>query len=230
MKGIAIIVLVLVSFHGMAQQVRDHNEFYNRYMTHRVQHGLVQTEDLVEGSPHENSDFVAGVVVTKDANRYENIPLRYNIYADEIEFRARDGNVYFLHEPALVDHVIIAGDKYIHAVYASGNRTLYGFFKVKAEGEALLLLRQNMHIRQAEKPQPYKEAEPARFVRTQDEYFVWNPPAVVQRVSNRREMLAVFYDSRSEMNDFARKNRIRYRQLDDMILLVSHYNSLLRDH
>lgn len=225
-KGVYSVLLILISIQGLAQGAQNLDDFYRRYMNHQFQQGDINQKYLVEGSPHENGEFIPGILQLKDRGRYEDIPLRYNIYADEIEFMSEGGQIFFLHTPEMADYVLIGADKYIYTAFSESNRLFYGFFKVVAEGRAKLLVRQTMQIKEAEKPQPYKDAEPARFIRMPDAYYVLIEPAAAHRVSNKKEMLSAFFDSNDDMNDFARKNRIRYKQLDDLVRLVAHYNSL----
>jgi hypothetical protein len=78
MTRILLVIGMLVTIQGLkAQTIQGLQEFYKQFKSSQFQQGILFREAEIEGSPHENSDFVLGVVVTKSDLKYENIPLRY---------------------------------------------------------------------------------------------------------------------------------------------------------
>lgn len=223
-----IIILVSVKYSdAQSMQVQTLQDFYREFKSSQFQQGnMMPPEIKVEGSPHENNEFVAGAVVTRSNLRYENVPLRFNIYANEMEFKTEEGNVLFIAAPEIIDHVLIGTDKYQYVPYSLANRLFRGYFKILAEGKASLLLKQNINLRDAEPPQPYKDAQPARFVKMPDEFYIRLAPAEAHRVSNRKELLQVLADKSEMIDAFIKKNKTRYNRADDLKNVVDFYNTL----
>jgi hypothetical protein len=227
MTRIFLIIGMLVTIQGLkAQSIQGLQEFYKQFKSSQFQQGILFRETEIDGSPHENSDFVLGVVATKSDLKYENIPLRYNIYNDEIEFKSDEGTILALTPPEFIDYIMIAQEKYIYIPYAIGNKLLRGYFKVIAEGKASLLVKQNVNYKDAELPQAYKDAVPARFIRMQDDFYIRFEQLEAFRVANKKELTGVLKDKASEMDDFMKKHKTRFNKLEDMQKLVNYYNTL----
>jgi hypothetical protein len=228
MKQINIFLLFMASFHIVSAQVSlDLQEFYKEFRSRQFQQGNTQQEyPNIEGSPHETSEFLPGRVATKSEVAYNNVPLRFNIYSNEMEFSTEDGSVYFIAAPEIIDYVLIEEQKYIYVPFAVGSRLQRGYFKILTEGKAQLLLKQNITLRDAELPQAYKDAQPARFVRTQDDFYIRLTPSEARKVSNRKELFSILTDKNSELNNYLKKNRIRFNRSEDMTELIEYYNSL----
>ncbi len=227
MKRILLVIIMLATMQGLkAQTIQGLKEFYNEFKSSQFQQGNLFRESQIEGSPHEKSDFVLGVVVTKSDLKYENIPLRFNIYNDEMEFKSDDGTTLSISPPEFIDFVMIGEEKYTYAPYAIGNKLLRGYFKVIAGGKASLLVKQNVKLKEAELPQAYKDAQPARFVSTPDDFYIRLEQHEAYPVSNRKELTGLLKDKAKEMDDFLKKNKTRFNRLEDMQKLVNYYNTL----
>lgn len=227
MKRYLIICTILcASVNLNAQNLQSLQDFYKKFKTTQFQQGIINTQDEVEGSPHEKNDFETGTVFTRSDIVYENVPLRFNIYSNEVEFKTEDGSIFFLASPEIIDYVLIGKDKFIYSPYAIGSKLLRGYFKVLTEGKASLLLKLNINLKQAEPPQPYKEAQPARFIRTPDEFFVRIAPSEAHKVTNKKEITSVLNDKISEIEDYIKKNKTRFNKPDDLTGLINFYNSL----
>ena len=64
--------------------------------------GIIEEKDI-EGSPYLNKEFVEGTIYTNQKNQYNNIPIRYNIYTDELEYRTPDNQILTLATPQIVE-------------------------------------------------------------------------------------------------------------------------------
>jgi hypothetical protein len=227
MKRYIIILMILFASANLnAQNLQTLQDFYKKFKTTQFQQGIINQQDEVEGSPHEKENFEIGTVITKSEIVYENVPLRFNIYSNDVEFKTEDGTIFFLASPEIIDHVLIGQDKYIYAPYALGNRMLRGYFKVLSEGKVSLLLKLNMNLKQAELPQAYKEAQPARFIRSMDEFFIRIPPSEAHKFTNKKELTSILNDKTTEIEGFIKKNKTRFNKQDEIKELVDYYNSL----
>ena len=74
--------------------------------------GQQKTNTGIEGTPYLSEDFKLGEVYTKDSVMYKG-PLRFNTYANEIEFIA-DDIVYWIAEPQKVIHAKIEKSTFVY--------------------------------------------------------------------------------------------------------------------
>lgn len=201
-------------------------DFYRDFKTAQFTEGIGGTDKSILGSPHENPDFVPGIVETNSNVRYENIPLRFNIYANEMEFKTEEGQVLVFATPEVLEFIEMDGQRYVYSPYILGNKLMRGYFKVITDGKASLLLKQNVSFRQAELPQAYKDAEPAQFIKTSDDFYVRLSPEEAHRVTNKKELLNILKDKNKEVDTFLSKNRIRFNKIEDLKSVLDYYNSL----
>jgi hypothetical protein len=222
----ATMLILFVSLFSEAQTINSLSEFYRQFQAARYQQGLNNPEFPILGSPHEKDEFIEGTVATRSDVRYENVPLRFNIHENAVEFMTDEGNIFFLEAPEVVDYVQIGEDKYVYVPYSFGNRMLRGFFRVAIEGHATLLVRQLVNLKAPEPPAPYKDAQPARFIRLVDEYYLRVGTAEAQKISNRKELLQMMKDNGTAVDDFLKKNKTRFNRLEDLIKVTEYFNSL----
>lgn len=225
--SIATLLLLFVAIFSGAQTINSLSEFYRQFQASRYQQGIVIPEYPIEGSPHERDEFIEGTVATRSDIRYENVPLRFNIHENAVEFKTEEGVIFFLAAPEVIDFVQIGEDKYVYVPYSMGNRILRGFFRVATEGKATLLVRQSINLKQPEPPAPYKDAQPARFIKLADEYYLKIGPSEAHKISNRKELLQLMGDKSSQVDEFLKKNKVRYNRPEDLIKVTEFFNSLL---
>lgn len=218
----------LLSTAASAQNVMTQSlvDFYRDFKTAQFTEGLGRAEREIMGSPHENPDFVPGIVETTSNVRYENIPLRFNIYSNEMEFKTEEGQVLVFATPEVLEFIEIDGMKYVYAPYNIGNKLMRGYFKVITDGKASLLLKQNVSFKPAELPQAYKDAEPARFIRTSDDYYLRLGKEEAHRITNKKELLNILNNKSKEMDSYLSKNKIRFNRSEDLKSAIDYYNSL----
>jgi len=220
----------LIPFLSEAQSVMYMNldEFYKQFNTY--EYGKkIGGESVVRGSPYEKEEFTPGIVVAKSGNHYIGIPLRYNIYTDEIEYKFRDRGVYAFGQPELIDSVYIGKEKFVYGHYSTGNRTIKGYFRVLTEKNPVLLQKMNVSIKPAESAQAYKDYVPPAFDRTRDDYFLISSSGELIRINDKKDLQALFSDHLPDIEQFVKSNRIKFTKQDDLLKLMEYYYSLTKE-
>jgi hypothetical protein len=183
-------------------------------------------ESDIEGSPYLNDDFVDGIIFTTSKFQYEKVPLRYNIYNDNLEFKTPDDQVMAIAAPEIVEKVYLGDEVMIYSPYSNAKRIRRGFFKIMEEGKASLYARQIVQYSDPVEPGAYKEAEPAKFTRKPDAYYIRIGIEQAQLVSNKKELLAAFPDHSEKIAAFVKKNKVKPTKPEKLLDLVKYYNSL----
>jgi hypothetical protein len=207
--------------------VRDLNltDFYDQFRRTKYVQGE-RYDPNIEGSPYENKEFVSGDLITTTNQKFSGIPMQFNIFSNQVEFKNESGEVLNFENPELIDHIIIGNNKYVYCPYDYGSKVLKGFFVVLVEGPAYLLLKKNVILKPAEPPQAYKDAVPAKFVRNPDDFYVRILPAEAKIIDGKKDLQEVLPSYPPELDDFIKKNKIRFNKTEDMMKLISSYNSL----
>ena len=169
MKTFLITLLILfssigVSFSQVDYQISSAMDFFraNKMATGEYKNQL--TESDIQGSPYLNDDFLNGIVFTTSKIQFVDIPLRYNIYNDDIEFKTHDNKILAMSTPEIIEKVKFGEYTMVYIPYASAKKMRRGFFVLLEDGAAKLYARPQVHYRQPEEPGAYKEATPAKFL------------------------------------------------------------------
>ncbi len=184
------------------------------------------TANDIEGSPYLNEEFVPGTIYTTSKQKYVDVPLRYNIYNDQMEFKTPENKVMAMAVPEIIEAIEIGNLKMVYISYSNSKKVLHGFFKVLAEGEASLYSKSNVVFKDAEKSKGYDEPEPARFVKQADVYYIRLGAGPAKKVRNKKDLNEIFTAHKSEITSFIKKNKVKPNKPEKLKKLVLYYNSL----
>lgn len=229
MKRIVILIsFIYIAVYSQSQIITTAplDEFYKQYKMHEYIQNFGSKSEI-EGSPYASEEYLPGEVITTGNLAYKGIPLRLNIYSNEMEFKTEDGSIFSLGTPEIIDFILIGKEKYIYCPYSQGPRIQKGYFRILTEGKVILLEKKIVKLLPAEPAQAYKDAEPAKFVKSPAEYYIRILPAEAKRIADKKDFQEIVTDHPVEMNDFIRKNKIRFTKSEDMVKLIEYYNSLV---
>jgi len=226
-----LILLILLSFFVKAKaqveyQLNSAFDFYRsqKFMTGEYLNTL--TEKDIKGSPYLNDEFITGSVYTVSKTQYTDIPLRYNIYNDEIEFETPDKKIAAIDTPEIVEKVIFGEYTMEYIPFDYAKKVKKGFFQVLLKGNVSLYARSEVEFHKETPPAPYKEPEPAKFIRKADNYYLRFGMESAVSCGNKKELVESFPEHKNEMEAFIKKNKINVKKEDELKKLVEYYNSL----
>lgn len=183
-------------------------------------------ESDIEGSPYLNNKFVNGDVFMKNKQQYTDVPLRYNIYNDRVEFQSGENQISAIHPPEMVEKVELDGNEFEYISYALGKKTQRGYFLKLYDGKASLYSRLEVDYIQPVEPGAYKDPEPAKFVRKSDVYYIKVGEIQAQKVLKSKDIPDLFPDNQQKISDFVKKNKTKIKDPNEIIKVVKYYNSL----
>jgi hypothetical protein len=214
------------SFAQFDYEISSSMEFYrNTKLASGDFKQVLESEDI-KGSPYLNDEFILGTVFTTSKYQFVDIPLRYNIYNGDLEFRTNENEILAMSTPEIIERVEFGEYKMVYIPYELNKKIKRGFFKVIKTGEVSLYASPQIIYQQPEEPGVYKDAKPAKFVSQPDEFYLRNKNEAAVEVSNKKEVLAFFPSHQKELEAFIKKNKIKTNKEDDLTKLVEYYNSL----
>ena len=225
-----LFMLCFVSF-SFAQlqidyEIKQAIEFYrsNKFIDGSLKNQL--SEKDIKGSPYLNDEFETGTIFTVQRQKFEDIPLRYNIYNDELEFKTPAEEVQAMATPEIVEKAIFGATQLVYLAYPESNKIKKGFFIVLLEGKASLYAKPGISFKEPTEPAAYKEAEPATYLKKTDEYFIriGNEQAVL--INNKKDLIAAFPDNKDKIESFINKNKTKTNKPESLKEVVRFYNSL----
>jgi len=203
------------------------DDFYKRFKNYEYSQKQGEKSDIL-GSPYESDEFVPGSIVTLTKQHYVGIPMRFNIFSDQVEFKVPDGGIFAIGLPEIIDSVRIGDKTFIYYPYKYSFKIQKGYFKVLTPGSPALLQKMNIYLKPAEPPRPYKDPIPPTFVRTPDEFYLAFSPDAALKITGKRDFLNTLNKNRSELEQFIKKNKLKLDKPDDLVKLMEYYFSIAK--
>lgn len=223
------LLMLLLNVNLYAQTTYEILQAVDFFSINKLERGdwkRVLTETDIEGSPYLNDEFKEGTVFMTSKTKFVEMPLRYNIFNDQVEFRSDDGSLMVLSVPEVIEKVEFGETTLEYSVYSQLNKVRRGFFVVLEKGEASLYSRPRVTFEDARKPGAYSEAKPPRFIKRPDEYYIRIGKEPAELISKKKDIEELFTEHEKEMQEFIRKNKININRPEDLIKVVQFYNSL----
>jgi hypothetical protein len=222
-RYISIAVLTISAIHHVsAQQGRNLDDHVLIKMS---QQSIYQAaSEKYEGSPYRQEEFIEGVIYINEGN-YGELPLRYNIFKDYVEFK-KGTQTFVLDANLKINEVIIGSDTLIVAKYLTGGKERLGFFNLLVSGKTSLLAKHIVKYREAQPPKALEtDGKLAKYSEYPDIYFVKFDKGELVEVDNIKKLIQKFPDRQDELNAFVKENKISKNE-EDMRKLISYYNLL----
>ncbi len=231
MKRFILTILILTVMTGIsvAQVTYELRQAMDLYRNNKIVSGdfkKLLTESDIEGSPYLNNEFVKGSIYTTSKTQYADIPLRYNIYNDDIEFKTEEGEINALATPEIVEKIEFAEFNMVYVPFSMIKKINRGYFIVLTEGKASLYSRAEVIFIKATEPGAYQDAKPANFQRKPDTYYIRIGQDVAKLVDNKKDLIDAFPDNQDKIEDFVKKNKTKTNSAESLKELVQYYNSL----
>jgi hypothetical protein len=229
MKYILLITAFLLSLSTFAQNQYQLSQAMDFFRTNKMINGEIKnvlTEADIEGSPYMTDEFINGSVFTTSKIQYNDIPLRYNVYNDEMQFQAPDGNIAAIAAPEVIEKVTFGEYTMEYIPFTNAKKIRRGFFVLLVDGNVKLYARPNVEYRPPVPPAPYKEPEPAKFLEKPDTYYIRIGLEAAQLIENKKDLEEIFPDHKKEVATFIKKNKVNHRKEEKLKELVEYYNSL----
>ncbi|HDR52351.1 MAG TPA: hypothetical protein ENN90_12135 [Mariniphaga anaerophila] len=218
-------VLAQMTFNS-AYEIKQAVELLDFNRRHSGDISKFLTEENIDGSPYLNDEFIKGAIFTTSKTQYVDVPLRYNIYNDQIEFQLGENPVQALAAPETIELIQYGDYTFEYVPYTNAKKIRRGFFIVEEKGNATLYSKPQVIFENAKEPAAYQDAVPARFLKRPDEYYIRAGMELALLVSKKKDLEEVFPDHKEEISAFIQKNKVKPNNPETLKKLVKYYNSL----
>lgn len=180
------------------------------------------------GDPYLFKDFHQGKMTLNSGETYQ-LDLRFDIYANQMHMKYKDQVYAIIHQEKIAS-LIIGTEQFIYSNYLKSTDSESSpestYFILGTDGKCKLLIKKNIRIQEAELPKVLQDAKPARFIHTNDTYYLKqeNKPAI--KIGNKNELLSVLDDHKDPMVQFINSNKLGIKKIEDLKKIVSYYNGL----
>ncbi len=212
---------------GQSYEINDVNSLSDQFKFGRftdITFDETSEQKNYEGSPFFNDNFFSGEVVINDSSNYRQVPLRYNIYTDKIQFSNNQGRILEFNLANQKYVFTIEGHQFVYKDYFSGKENEKGVLELLFEGQISLYKRYSVVFKSATKEAGFKPAEPNRFERLDDKYLIAienNLPESINLSKKLLESLKVF---KPDIEEYVKTHKIKLRSEQDLIQLIQYCN------
>ena len=228
MKRLFLFLFLVILMQSLSAQTML-NGLMDNFRFQKITEGTYSRYNLklsdIQGTPFLEEEFNAGKITTPDGTVYENIPLRYNAYTDDLEFK-KGTDTYNIDPKTLIKRAEFGGVIFACKSYDADGKVQNGLFELLTEGKAVLLVRYTIKFLEKDEVKAFAEQKPARFEEAQKQYFISFDGAPAKPVGNKKSLLEMFGDKKDEMDKYMSKNKLSAKGDDAMTKIVVHYNSL----
>ncbi|WP_375580397.1 hypothetical protein ABWH96_05005 [Marivirga tractuosa] len=197
---------------------------------------MTKKYNKIEGSPYYfgTDTWMDGTLHTADGKKIEDIPIRYNGYDNEIEYR-KDGNVL------IIDNYNLKGVDFYHSSDSDGKKTKYefrngfhvageiektDFYNVIYQGENLSLIEEFKVIETRVTPASYGASEYKKFVNDKRTYLIVNDK-LDKFKSRKRDFYNIAPDQKSEIKKQIKKNDLDLNNENHIYFLLEYIDNNL---
>ena len=141
-----------------------------------------------------------------------------------------NNEIYAIIHPEKVKLIEVDNLKFIYSGYvqSSGEETSKenSYFVIRIDGRCKLLIKKNIRIQDAEPAKLYQEPKPARFILTNDTYYLKAGDSAAVRIKSKNDLLEVMSDKKDALTNFISSNKLGIKNIEDLSKIVSYFNGL----
>jgi hypothetical protein len=175
----------------------------------------------IEGSPYLNNDFIDGVIYFKDTSGIK-LPLRYNIYANEMEYQLK-GVSYLVGNPQSLNKILLGESVFLYLPFIQNG----GYFELLESGKCFLVQKRTVRFKPAEGPKPIEGTiSRAKFTREPDIFFIIVNDSKTIEITTMKSVINALQDQKLNIESFIKKEEIKNAKKENLIKIAEYYNSL----
>lgn len=184
----------------------------------------------IEGSPYFNSEWTQGWVDLRSQGKTDNVPLRYNAYSNELEFK-KDGKILVI-IPRFVNAFKIKNEDNQEVLFEKGFKSPEHdihpglFLRMVHDGKVKLLAKHKTNFQKAHSVDPLTGKKTSRFIPKKDYYLITENGSFHDIKLKRKHLLRALANHQNELKKYAQKNDLDFGEEQDLARILSHYESL----
>ncbi|HBV16886.1 hypothetical protein [Chryseobacterium carnipullorum] len=173
----------------------------------------------ISGTPYTTKNFSNA----KLADNYEQLPIRYNSYTDEIEFQ-KNGEISVLAKENKFSQIEITLPKQTIAFLDTSDELSGYFFEVVRGKNTLYKKIKTKFIDAVPAANSYASDRPAAFKTLDPIFYIKTEEGFIKKPRNQKEIIEYFPDKKENTTKFFKSNKIKFNKEEDLIKLVTFLN------
>ncbi|WP_289053618.1 hypothetical protein [Carboxylicivirga marina] len=167
-----------------------------------------------------------GIIQLSSGEQIDNLILRYNVYKDQVEIKKND-RYYVVPKDKNISKFIFADHIIVLKVFDySGKRRLGYLESIVDESACNQFVKHNIFLSPAKEQKPFQEAQPAEFIDKKNTVYISFNDNLLNAIKKKSDFLVMIPDHNEEIENFIKKNKIKFHKPESIKELVQFYNTL----
>ncbi len=184
----------------------------------------------VQGNPYLFEQWVNGTIRLGNGKSYTNVPLRYDIVSDELQYKDNKSDQALNFIDPVVEFQLMPGTEsgespmiFRNGFISDDGTSVKAYYQVLFDG-ALKLLKRNTKV--IFETREYSSAITTKTFREEEYYYLYKNNKTVRIKKDKKQVLATLADRATELETFIKSNALNLKNESDLVRLIAHYNSL----
>ena len=184
----------------------------------------------VQGNPYLFEQWVNGTIRLGNGKSYTNVPLRYDIVSDELQYKDNKSDQALNFIDPVVEFQLMPGTEsgespmiFRNGFISDDGTSVKAYYQVLFDG-ALKLLKRNTKV--IFETREYSSAITTKTFREEEYYYLYKGNKTVRIKKDKKQVLATLADRATELEAFIKNNALNLKNESDLVRLIAHYNSL----
>lgn len=174
----------------------------------------------VDGNPYYSKEFKDCIIYLNDG-RYGTIPIRYDLFLDEIEFK-KDGKTLWLTKNDIKN--IHYGSEILIVTSVSEDAGKLGYVFLQDSGKYSLFMKKAVEYLPYVAPKGYADPIPDRFNSKTDEFYLKIENNPLKKFRTKKDLLGLL-GNKPEIEAYIKKEKIKTDKAADLKKLFGYLNS-----
>jgi len=177
--------------------------------------------EYVQGSPYLHESFEDARIALDIGKTFEG-PVRYDIYADQIEFKNAANEIFIVQNPKAI-RMLMWGDSKFNYFEPGEFPEMRGFYELLVIGNYSLYKKYQILLKNPEAAGPGFQTSVARFIPQDSKYYMMDPDANFTEINNKKDLLVPGRD-KNELGKFIKNNKINPKKENDLVRFTEFLN------
>jgi hypothetical protein len=162
-------------------------------------------------------DLIGGIV-------YEDVPMRYNIYNQQIEF-VLDGDTAAIGDPSTIDLIQIEDRSFVFDNFICNGVIKSGYLEVLSEGRIrLLVYRCIRYVSEETKPDPQSEADKTYHLE-KTYLYAYPGESAIKLPEKRKEILDLLSGNAPAIKSYLKESKNKLKTESELVDAFAYYNN-----
>ncbi len=177
-----------------------------------------------ECSMYLEPDWSQGTITLKDQTVYHEIPMRYNIYNQQIEF-VMEGDTAAIAEPETLESINFQNRKFIYCEFNCHNKQQTGFLEVLVEGEMRLMAYRCIRYVYINDQPLEANAEDKTFYMEKTYFYAYPGENAIIFPEKKKDILRLISGNEPFMKSYLKSTHNKLKSEQELINAFNYYNS-----